>query len=74
MEVRYGSSECMPVLPQHVSMQREGDMLRLTYEQEQISASELLNLLQQAGPIRELTMQSRNIDYLIADMYREMGL
>ena len=49
-------------------------MLRLTYEQEQISASELLNLLQQAGPIRELTMQSRNIDYLIADMYREMGL
>ncbi len=74
VEVRYGSSECMPVLPQHVLMQREGDMLRLTYEQEQISASELLNLLQQAGPIRELTMQSRNIDYLIADMYREMGL
>ena len=74
VEVRYGSSECMPVLPRHVLMQREGDMLRLTYEQEQISASELLNLLQQAGPIRELTMQSRNIDHLIADMYREMGL
>jgi len=31
-------------------------------------------LLQQAGPIREMTVQPQNIDHLIADMYREMGL
>ena len=31
-------------------------------------------LLQQAGAIREMTIQPQNIDYLIASMYREMDL
>ena len=34
----------------------------------------LLTLLQQAGPIREITIQPQNIDHMIADMYREMAL
>ena len=31
-------------------------------------------LLQQTGPIREMTIQPQNIDVLIATMYREMDL
>ena len=36
--------------------------------------AELLRLLQQAGTIREITVQPQNIDHMIADMYREMAL
>ena len=34
----------------------------------------LLSLLQQAGPMQEMTAQSQNVDLLIARMYREMDL
>ena len=55
-------------------MYKEGNLFRLTYEHEKLPTAELLTRLQQAGPIRELTVQPQNIDHLIADMYREMGL
>ena len=41
---------------------------------ESYPTADLLSALQQAGPIREMTVQSQNIDHLIADMYREMDL
>ena len=55
-------------------MQKDGDGFRIIYEPEKLPTAELLSRLQQAGPIRELTVQPQNIDHLIADMYREMGL
>jgi ABC-2 type transport system ATP-binding protein len=55
-------------------MERDGDGFRLSYRPDELPTAELLSLLQQAGPIREMTVQSRNIDHLIADMYREMDL
>ena len=63
-----------PVLPESVQMLKEGDGFRIIYEPEKLPTAELLSLLQQAGPIREMTVQPQNIDHLIADMYREMGL
>ncbi len=74
VEIRYEGGGIMPALPDSVSVQNEGDGLRLTYEPEKLSTAELLNLLQQAGPIREMTVQPQNIDHLIANMYQEMGL
>ena len=34
----------------------------------------MLSILQEAGNIREITVQPENIDHLIAAMYREMDL
>ena len=55
-------------------MERMGEDFRLTYQPDNLPTAELLTMLQQAGPIREMTVQPQNIDHLIADMYREMGL
>ena len=74
VEIRYDGAASAPILPPSVSAQKEGDGFRLTYEPEKLPTAELLSLLQQAGPIRELTVQPQNIDHLIADMYREMDL
>ena len=74
VEIRYDGTEYTPALPSSVRMQREGDGFRLVYQPESLSTAELLAMLQQAGPIREMTVQPQNIDHLIADMYREMDL
>ena len=74
VEIRYDTPGCMPALPGTAAVQPYGDGLRISYQPETLPTAELLALLQQAGPIREMTMQSQNIDHLIADMYREMGL
>ena len=74
VEIRYGGDESRPDLPESVQMLKEGGGFRIIYEPEKLPTAELLNLLQQAGPIREMTVQPQNIDHLIADMYREMGL
>ena len=74
VEIRYDVSGALPRLPESASMRREGDGFRIVYEPEKLPTAELLSLLQQAGPIREMTVQPQNIDHLIADMYREMDL
>ena len=74
VEIRYDRDESMPDLPESVLLQKEGDGFRIIYEPEKLPTAELLIMLQQAGQIREMTVQPQNIDHLIADMYREMGL
>ena len=74
VEIRYDRQECVPALPQSVNLRKEGDAFRLVYQPEQLPTAELLAMLQQAGTIREMTVQPQNIDHLIAEMYREMGL
>ena len=74
VEIRYDRDKIVPDLPEPVQVQKEGDVFRIIYEPEKLPTAELLSLLQQAGPIREMTVQPQNIDHLIADMYREMGL
>ena len=74
VEIRYDRDKIVPDLPDPVQVQKEGDGFRIIYEPEKLPTAEMLSLLQQAGPIREMTVQPQNIDHLIADMYREMGL
>ena len=50
------------------------DTLTVTYDPRHARADELLSLLRQAGTVREITIRPRNIDQMIADMYREMAL
>ena len=74
VEIRYESDKTVPSVPGLIASEPFGGGYRLTYRPEELPTPELLSLLQQAGPIREMTVQSRNIDYLIAEMYQEMGL
>ena len=72
--VRFEDPETMPALPEEASLSREGDLVKVVYAPGQIPTPEILEKLQQAGTIREMTIQPQNIDVLIAAMYREMDL
>ena len=72
--VRFGDPDTVPELPEGAAMSREGDLVKVVYAPQELPTPELLACLQQTGPIREMTIQPQNIDYLIATMYREMDL
>ena len=74
VSVRFEEAGAYPELPDAVPMIREGENMTITYSPAEFSTSELMAQLQKAGTIRELTVQPRNIDHLVADMYREMDL
>ncbi len=74
VSVRYEDTQVQPMLPETVTLERTGPDLHLTYQPALLPTAELLRLLQQAGTIREITVQPQNIDHMIADMYREMAL
>ena len=52
---------------------KEGD-IRITYKPSEISTANMLAILQNAGNISEMTLESENVDHLIAAMYKEMDL
>ena len=72
--VRYEETETLPELPPDVPVARDGENLVITYSPAAYPTSEMIARLQNAGTIREMTVQPRNIDHLVADMYREMDL
>ena len=74
VSVRYEEADAKPELPESVPASREGESLVITYSPEAYPTAELIAKLQQAGTIREMTMQPQNIDHLVAAMYREMDL
>ena len=74
VSVRYEEPEAKPELPEAVPVNREGENLIITYSPQEYPTAELIARLQQAGTIREMTMQPQNIDHLVAAMYREMDL
>ncbi len=72
--VRFEDPETVPTLPDEATLSREGDLVKVVYAPGRIPTPEILEKLQQAGTIREMTIQPQNIDVLIAAMYREMDL
>lgn len=72
--VRYGEGTPLPALPDGCSLEREGDTALIRYDPHVLPTASLVALLQQAGPIAELTVQRQNVDHMIAAMYREMDL
>ncbi len=74
VEVRYEEAGAAPDLPSSVPVRREGETLHISYAPAEFATAELIARLQQAGTIRELTVQPQNIDRLVAAMYREMDL
>ena len=74
VSVRYEETDAKPDIPETVPVSREGENLIITYSPDRYATAELIARLQQAGTIREMTMQPQNIDHLVAAMYREMDL
>ena len=69
--------DCRPsVLSPHgsIAVSRSGSDWIISYAPDQLPTAQLISLLQDAGSIREMTLQPENIDHLIAAMYREMDL
>ena len=74
IEIKYNGDSALPPLPPCCTVEKEADGWRIAYAPAEISTADMLSLLQGAGPIRELTVQPRNIDQMIADMYKELDL
>ena len=74
VSVRYEDSGTQPDLPAGIPVSREGESLIISYSPAEYPTSDLLARLQQAGRIREMTVQPRNTDRLVAAMYQEMDL
>ena len=72
--VKYDSEGITPQLPEGVELKRQDGEIHITYSPSQIPTANMLALLQSAGNISEMTLQSENIDHLIAAMYKEMDL
>ena len=72
--VSYEEAEAVPELPPAIPVTREGKNLTIVYPPQEYATAELIARLQQAGTVRELTVQPQNIDRLVAAMYREMDL
>ena len=72
--VRFEDPDTEPELPESARLSREGDLVKVVYAPQELPTPELVACLQQAGTIREMTIQPQNIDSMIAAMYREMDL
>ena len=72
--VRFENPDTEPELPEGAILSREGDLVKVAYAPQELPTPELVARLQQAGAIREMTIQPQNIDSMIAAMYREMDL
>ena len=72
--VRFENPDTEPELPEGAILSREGDLVKVAYAPQAPPTPELVARLQQAGTIREMTIQPQNIDSMIAAMYREMDL
>jgi ABC-2 type transport system ATP-binding protein len=74
VSIKYETDDPVLDMPESVKTGRNGDEIVITYSPKEFPTPELLKALQNAGKIREMTLQPENIDHLIASMYKEMDL
>lgn len=74
VHVRYQPGGKLPELPPCTHVAVEGETFVITYPPKELPTDHMLTLLQSGGAIAEMTLHERNIDHMIADMYREMAL
>ncbi len=74
VHVRYSHDIALPQLPLSCAVRHENEEYNITYAPAEVPTQQLLNLLQAAGDIRELTVQPQNTDHMIAAMYQELAL
>ncbi len=74
VNIKYDGTVSDFKLPEKVKWNQTEDGIELSYDPSQLPTSKLLGILQEAGNIRELTLQPENTDHLIAAMYKELDL
>ena len=74
VSVKYDTDRPGLTLPAGASLFEAEGEIRITYSPAELPTARLLEALQDAGTIREMTLQPENIDHLIAAMYKEMDL
>jgi ABC-2 type transport system ATP-binding protein len=74
VRVKYDGAAPLLRLPEGVGYRQTEDGLELSYNPSVLPTTQLLGILQEAGNIRELTLQPENTDHLIAAMYKELDL
>ena len=72
--VKYNTAEPKLELPEGAQILKKDGEIRITYTPSEIPTANMLELLQRAGNINEMTLESENIDHLIVAMYKEMDL
>ncbi len=72
--VKYNTTEPKLELPEGAQILKKDGEIRITYTPSEVPTANMLELLQRAGNINEMTLESENIDHLIAAMYKEMDL
>lgn len=72
--VKYNTAEPKLELPEGAQILKKDGEIRITYTPSEVPTANMLELLQRAGNINEMTLESENIDHLIAAMYKEMDL
>ncbi len=74
VSVKYDQACPAIALPEGVIGEWKDNELSLSYSPSKLPTARLLEILQNAGAISEMTLQPENIDHLIAAMYKEMDL
>lgn len=72
--VKFSSEDTILELPDGVRQEIKDGEIKVTYLPSDIPTAEILALLQKAGNISEMTLESQNLDHMIAAMYKEMDL
>ena len=72
--VRFSSEDITLSLPDGASMEKKDGEIKITYSPSDIPTADMLALLQNAGNISDMTLESQNLDHMIAAMYKEMDL
>lgn len=72
--VKYNTAEPKLELPEGAQILKKDGEICITYTPSEVQTANMLELLQRAGNINEMTLESENIDHLIAAMYKEMDL
>lgn len=72
--VKYNTAEPKLELPEGAQILKKDGEIHITYTPSEVPTANMLELLQRAGNINEMTLESENIDHLIAAMYKEMDL
>ena len=72
--VKYNTAEPKLELPEGAQILKKDGEIRIAYTPSEVPTANMLELLQRAGNISEMTLESENIDHLIAAMYKEMDL
>ncbi len=72
--VKYNTTEPKLELQKGAQILKKDVEIHITYTPSEVPTANMLELLQRAGNINEMTLESENIDHLIAAMYKEMDL